>query len=37
MGEIGKIYDEVELRQIVEDSIDIHNGDYRANPEFCLL
>lgn len=37
MGEIGKIYDEVELRQIVEDSIDIHNGDYRANPEFQKL
>lgn len=37
MGEIGKICDEVELRQIVEDSIDIHNGDYRANPEFQKL
>lgn len=37
MGEIGKIYDELELRQIVEDSIDIHNGDYRANPEFQKL
>lgn len=37
MGELGKIYEESELRKIVDESIDIKNGDYRTNPDFIKL